>query len=270
MSIFLDTSKIELVKKYLDLGIIKGVTTNPTILKKNGTANNLIELEKFSKELSELIDPLPLSIELFTNDFKEMINQALKFSKWAKNINIKVTIHGPKYEDFNLEVINILDSSGKLNKNAQLHIGEDRFDVRKSISLELEESGYLIKIEDNIKSSLENPILLNPYGLVRRTGTPSTQGMWILHEGLLGVFDDTLKEWTYSELQDDDREGLNHISEEPGGWAGITDKYWLAAVIPKQTEKVNFSMRALSGTEDRYQADFLGEAVTVPAKGMVN
>ena len=50
----------------------------------------------------------------------------------------------------NLEVINILDSSGKLNKNAQLHIGEDRFDVRKSISLELEESGYLIKIEDHI------------------------------------------------------------------------------------------------------------------------
>ena len=49
-----------------------------------------------------------------------------------------------------LEVINILDSSGRLNKNAQLFIGEDRFDVRKSISLELEESGYLIKIEDHI------------------------------------------------------------------------------------------------------------------------
>ena len=49
-----------------------------------------------------------------------------------------------------LEVINILDSSGKLNKNAQLYIGEDRFDVRKAISLELEESGYLIKIEDHI------------------------------------------------------------------------------------------------------------------------
>ena len=50
----------------------------------------------------------------------------------------------------NLEVINILDASGKLNKSAQLHIGEDRFDVRKSISVELEESGYLIKMEDHI------------------------------------------------------------------------------------------------------------------------
>ena len=128
---------------------------------------------------------------------------------------------------------------------------------------------YLIKIEDTISSSLDNPVSLNPYGLVRRTGTPSTQGMWILHEGLLGVFDTTLKEWTYSELQDNNKEGLNHISEDTGGWAGITDKYWLAAVMPKQSEKVNFSMRALSGTEDRYQADFLGEAISVPGGGIV-
>ena len=126
---------------------------------------------------------------------------------------------------------------------------------------------YLIKIEDTISSSLNTPISLNPYGLVRRTGTPSTQGMWILHEGLLGVFDTTLKEWTYSELQDNNREGLSHTSEETGGWAGITDKYWLAAVMPEQTEKVNFSMRALSGFEERYQADFLGETVTVPGGG---
>ena len=126
---------------------------------------------------------------------------------------------------------------------------------------------YLIKIEDTISSSLNTPISLNPYGLVRRTGTPSTQGMWILHEGLLGVFDTTLKEWTYSELQDNNREGLSHTSEETGGWAGITDKYWLAAVMPEQTEKVNFSMRALSGSEERYQADFLGETVTVPGGG---
>ena len=49
-----------------------------------------------------------------------------------------------------LEVINILDSSAKLNENAQLHVGEDRFDVRKSISKELDDFGYLIKIEDHI------------------------------------------------------------------------------------------------------------------------
>lgn len=50
----------------------------------------------------------------------------------------------------NLNVINILDSSGKMNSNAKLFVGKDRFDVRKQISQELELSGYLIKTEDHI------------------------------------------------------------------------------------------------------------------------
>ena len=129
---------------------------------------------------------------------------------------------------------------------------------------------YLITINDTITSNLDTSISLNPYGLVRRTGTPATQGMWILHEGLLGVFDNTLKEWTYSELQDDNQAGFNYDSEEQGGWAGITDKYWLSAIMPQQSETVKFSMRALPGSEDRYQADFLGKAIIVPAGGEVN
>ena len=68
---------------------------------------------------------------------------------------LKITpAHDPNDYDLGkkhqLEVINILDSSGKLNENAQLHVGEDRFDVRKSISKELDDFGYLIKIEDHI------------------------------------------------------------------------------------------------------------------------
>ena len=50
----------------------------------------------------------------------------------------------------NLEVINILNSNGTLNENAQLYIGDDRFDVRKKIALELHNTGYLIKEEDHI------------------------------------------------------------------------------------------------------------------------
>ena len=50
----------------------------------------------------------------------------------------------------NLEVINILNSNGTLNENAQLYIGDDRFEVRKKIALELHNTGYLIKEEDHI------------------------------------------------------------------------------------------------------------------------
>ena len=49
-----------------------------------------------------------------------------------------------------LETINILDERGKLNENAQLFVGEDRFEVRKKIAAQLDESGYLVKVEDHI------------------------------------------------------------------------------------------------------------------------
>lgn len=68
---------------------------------------------------------------------------------------LKVTpAHDPNDYDLgakhNLETINILDERGKLNANAQLFVGEDRFDVRKKIAKELETSGYLVKTEDHV------------------------------------------------------------------------------------------------------------------------
>ena len=117
MSIFLDTSRIDMVEKFLKQGLIRGVTTNPTILKKNKTANNMRELEDFSKSLAKLIDPYPLSIELSSNDYDSMIKQASIISSWSSNINVKVTIHGPNYEDYNLEVINILEKIKNIRVN---------------------------------------------------------------------------------------------------------------------------------------------------------
>lgn len=68
---------------------------------------------------------------------------------------LKVTpAHDPNDYDLgakhNLETINILDERGKMNENAQLFVGEDRFDVRKKIAKELETSGYLVKTEDHV------------------------------------------------------------------------------------------------------------------------
>ncbi len=58
--------------------------------------------------------------------------------------------------------------------------------------------------------------------------------------------------------------------QKPGGWIGITDKYWLAALIPTQSETVDYSMRSLGGREDRYQTDFLGAAVQLAPGGSVS
>ena len=122
---------------------------------------------------------------------------------------------------------------------------------------------YMITVTDQVTSELDDTLRLLPYGLIRRFGTPATTGIYILHEGPIGVVDTTLKERTYDDLRD---EASAFTSEENGGWVGFTDKYWLTALVPAQSQKSNFSMRFLGGVEDRYQADYLG-APLVLSKG---
>jgi len=116
---------------------------------------------------------------------------------------------------------------------------------------------YLFVFEDSVTSSLPGDITLYPYGLVRRHGTPATTGMYILHEGPLGVFDETLSEEDYDDLRDAGAAGIKMIPETAGGWVGITDKYWLAALLPTQAKNYNFGFQSLAGNTDRYQVDFI-------------
>ena len=116
---------------------------------------------------------------------------------------------------------------------------------------------YLFVFEDSVTSSLPGDITLYPYGLVRRHGTPATTGMYILHEGPLGVFDETLSEEDYDDLRDAGAAGIKMTPETAGGWVGITDKYWLAALLPTQAKNYNFGFQSLTGNTDRYQVDFI-------------
>ena len=116
---------------------------------------------------------------------------------------------------------------------------------------------YLFVFEDSVTSSLPGDITLYPYGLVRRHGTPATTGIYILHEGPLGVFDETLSEEDYDDLRDAGAAGIKMTPETAGGWVGITDKYWLAALLPTQAKNYNFGFQSLAGNTDRYQVDFI-------------
>ena len=122
---------------------------------------------------------------------------------------------------------------------------------------------YMITVTDSVSSTAQTAVTLNSYSLIRRHGTPSTDGLYILHEGPLGVFDSTLNEEDYDSLQDAGSGGLSYSPQEAGGWVGITDKYWLAALIPDQSNVHSFGMRYLAGQGDRYQTDILGAGQTL-------
>jgi transaldolase len=118
MAIFLDTGKISEVEKFMKMGVIRGVTTNPTILLKDGVKGGKKGIKDRSVEIARIIFPYPLSVEVTSNDYQEMLDQALEYSSWAKNIIVKITIHGPNGETENLAVIHELASKHKIQINA--------------------------------------------------------------------------------------------------------------------------------------------------------
>jgi len=85
---YADTSDINLMLKYYNQKIVKGFTTNPTIMRKS----EIINYEKFARTVLELITDSPVSFEVFSDDFDEMEKQALTISSWGKNVNIKIPI----------------------------------------------------------------------------------------------------------------------------------------------------------------------------------
>jgi YidC/Oxa1 family membrane protein insertase len=125
------------------------------------------------------------------------------------------------------------------------------------------DQNYMFTVEDGVRNMGPAPVTLLPYGLVSRTGTPQVAGYYILFEGLVGYLDGGLQEVKYSSLKP--QSPIDYASQ--GGWLGFTDKYWLTALIPPQTEpiKARFTHTLENGI-DRYQTDFLAPAVTVAPK----
>ena len=117
MPIFLDTGNIKDIEKFLKMGIIRGVTTNPTILLKDGVTGGLKGVKTRTAQIARLISPLPLSVEVTTNDQKKMLEQARELAAMAGNINVKITIHGPNGELDNLEVVHELEQEHDIRVN---------------------------------------------------------------------------------------------------------------------------------------------------------
>ncbi len=86
MEIFIDSASITEIEKWLKMGVLDGVTTNPSIMLKD----NVYDMEAGAREIAALVNPHSVSVEVTTNDLSEMVTQAQKFASWAPNITIKI------------------------------------------------------------------------------------------------------------------------------------------------------------------------------------
>jgi YidC/Oxa1 family membrane protein insertase len=123
---------------------------------------------------------------------------------------------------------------------------------------------FMFTITDNVRNSGSGSATLYPFGYIRRQGNPVTRDIFVLHEGPIGVLNGTLEEYKYKDLISAGKKP----ADSDGGWLGITDKYWLVALIPPQNEKLTTEFAYTAGNainvgDGYFQTDFRGAAMTI-------
>ena len=90
--IFCDIAELQTIKKFNKKKIVKGFTTNPSLMRKAGASDYSI----YSKKILKICKNKPVSLEVFADEYKEIKKQALKISTWGKNVYVKVPVCNSK------------------------------------------------------------------------------------------------------------------------------------------------------------------------------
>ena len=178
----------------------------------------------------------------------------------------EVTFGWIKNQDANFETPNaesiwkVSNSNATLTSNNEVEFEWSNTTGQTFITTIGLDEDYLFDITQEVKNNSNEEIIINNASKVTRKQAPSLSGMFILHEGLLGVLQEKLELIDYDDLKDDE-ETLNFESDN--GWVGITDKYWLAALIPDQ----NKSFKAIYTYDNGYIAYYRSLNATKVAAG---
>tara|TARA_B100001179_G_scaffold63406_1_gene44008 strand:- start:127 stop:1812 length:1686 start_codon:yes stop_codon:yes gene_type:complete len=149
----------------------------------------------------------------------------------------------------------VLDTIWKIKGNSRLTPNNpitlewdngDNLIFTKKIELD---DKFLFKITQNIKNKSNKSYQFYPYAQITKKGKPDGMQIYILHEGFLGVFGDELTEEDYDDI---DKEKFTINSSK--GWLGITDKYWLTAIVPEKGKE--FKAEFVSKNE-KYRANYI-------------
>jgi len=114
---------------------------------------------------------------------------------------------------------------------------------------------FLFKITQGIENKSSKAFQFYPYAQITRKGKPEGRQIYILHEGFIGVFGEELEEKDYDDIE---KEKFTTISSK--GWLGITDKYWITAIVPEKGKefKAEFSAK-----NEKYRANYIINQATI-------
>lgn len=120
VKIFADGADLDSIRELAANPLIKGFTTNPTLMRKAGVT----DYERFGRELLQLVPDRPISFEVFADDFGDMERQALKIASWGDNVYVKVPVTSISGESAVSLIRSLSDEGVKVNVTAMLTVAQ--------------------------------------------------------------------------------------------------------------------------------------------------
>ena len=90
--IFCDIADLRLIEKFNQKKLVKGFTTNPSLMRKAGAK----DYKKYSKKILKICNKKPVSLEVFADNYEEIKKQSLEINKWGKNVYVKIPVLNSK------------------------------------------------------------------------------------------------------------------------------------------------------------------------------
>lgn len=114
VEIYLDGANLDAMREGRKNPLVKGFTTNPTLLRQAGVT----DYERFAKDALQVVEGLPISFEVFSDEWDDMERQARKIASWGSNVNVKVPVTNTKGESAAPLVRKLSDSGISVNVTA--------------------------------------------------------------------------------------------------------------------------------------------------------
>ena len=171
------TGMLEMYKK----PFVKGLTTNPTLMKKAG----ITDYRAFCKDILTSINDKPLSFEVFSDDFAEMERQALEIASWGDNVYVKIPITNTKQETCYALVEKLAKQKVKLNVTALMTLNQVRNVVA---ALDPNIPSYVSVFAGRIADTGYDPVPLMTNAVEILKVAPAAELIWASPRELLNIF----------------------------------------------------------------------------------
>ena len=181
IKIFADGANLQAMKELAAKPHIKGLTTNPTLMRQSGITN----YEVFAKEVLASISTKPISFEVFSDEIDEMENQAHKISSWAENVYVKIPITNTKSETCYDLVKKLAKEKVKLNVTALMTLDQVSHVVE---SLDTSVPSYISIFAGRVADTGRDPLPMMSEALNRMKSNPLSELIWASPRELLNIF----------------------------------------------------------------------------------